>query len=95
MDLLTIAIDASTGLAVAILLFSSTAPSWVIALGAVSGMLPDPLQFVHSLYKREPLATLQRFHIWIHTKRRLNWKIGIISQAAFAALVAGTALIVK
>src|SRR6266702_2749483 len=80
MDLLTIAIDASTGLAIAILLFSPSAPIWVIALGAGAGMLPDPLQFVHSLYKREPLVTLQRFHIWMHTKRRLNWQIGIISQ---------------
>ncbi|MGY4429488.1 hypothetical protein ACVWWO_001965 [Bradyrhizobium sp. F1.13.1] len=95
MDLLTIATDASTGFALAILLFYPRAPIWMIALGAAAGMLPDPLQFMHSLYKREPLVTLQRFHVWIHTKRRLNWQIGIVSQAAFAALIAATALVAK
>jgi hypothetical protein len=37
-------------------------PSTVIAVlgGAVGAMLPDPLQFVHTLYPHEPPASLQR-----------------------------------
>ncbi len=94
-DLLTIAIDALAGLSAAIVLFSSGAPIWTIMLGAIAGMLPDALQFVQSLYRGEPLATLQRFHGWIHSKRRLDWQIGISSQALFAALIATAAMIVK
>src|ERR1700682_463028 len=29
---------------------------------------------------QEPLATLQKFHRWIHTKRRLDRPIGVTSQ---------------
>jgi hypothetical protein len=50
-------------------------------------MLPDPLQFVHKLYPREPLRTLQRFHAWIHSKRRLKWPVGVASQLSFVVLV--------
>jgi hypothetical protein len=50
-------------------------------------MLPDPLQFVHAHYPYGPLASLQRFHRWIHTKRRLGWQIGVGSQIVFASAV--------
>lgn len=63
-----------------------------IALGAIAGMLPDALQFVHSVYQREPLKSLQRFHSWIHSKRRLQWRLGVSSQAAFAILVSALAM---
>jgi hypothetical protein len=59
----------------------------VIVLGALAAMLPDPLQFGHSVHPHEPLATLQRFHRWIHTKRQLKWPLGISSQIIFAAAV--------
>jgi hypothetical protein len=58
-------------------------------------MLPDPLQFLHSVYPREPLKSLQRFHSWMHSKRRLAWRIGASSQAAFAAVVAGVATVLQ
>jgi hypothetical protein len=45
------------------------------------------LQFAHSLYPRGPLNWLQRFHLWIHTKRQLDGPIGISSQIAFAMVV--------
>ena len=86
-DLITIVVDACAGLALAIWLFGTPASTWVIALGAIAAMAPDPLQFVHSINPREPLVTLQRFHGWIHSKRRLAWKLGVSSQLAFAAAV--------
>jgi hypothetical protein len=91
-DLALIALDACAGLALALALFATPATAAVIALGAVAAMLPDPLQFLHSLYPREPLASLQRFHAWIHTRRKLSWPIGASSQALFAAAVSGIAL---
>src|ERR1700757_1361340 len=45
-DLTLIGADACFGLAIALLLFATASTVWVIALGAVAGMLPDPLQFL-------------------------------------------------
>jgi hypothetical protein len=90
-DLAIIALDACAGLALALWLFATPASVWVIALGAIAAMLPDPLQFAHSLFPREPLNSLQRFHIWIHTKRKLAWRLGVSSQIAFAAAVSALA----
>ncbi|HZT35775.1 MAG TPA: hypothetical protein VFA15_07635 [Nitrososphaera sp.] len=91
-DVLLIGFDAGVGLGCAVLLFASPATIWVIALGAIAGMLPDPLQFVHSVYSQEPLKSLQRFHCWIHSKRKLRWRLGISSQAAFATAISFLAL---
>ena len=90
-DLAIIATDAGAGLALALWLFATPASAWVIGLGAVAAMLPDPLQFVHSLSPKEPLNTLQHFHLWIHSKRKLAWRLGVSSQIAFAATVAALA----
>jgi hypothetical protein len=89
-DLALIIFDAGAGLAVAIGLFAT--PSAVVAImaGAIGGMLPDPLQIAYSLYPHGPLASLQRFHRWAHTKRQLHWPIGLGSQLAFVAVVVGT-----
>jgi hypothetical protein len=91
LDLALIGFDACAGMALALWFFAAPGSITVIALGAFAGMLPDALQFTHSLYPSEPLATLQQFHRWIHAKRRLAWQIGASSQALFAAAVAGLA----
>ena len=89
-DVALIGFDAIVGFALAIGIFAT--PSTIVAVlaGAVGAMLPDPLQFVHTLYPHEPLASLQRFHRWMHTKRQLHWPIGVSSQVAFVAAVVGT-----
>ena len=91
LDLFLISLDAFAGLAAAIFLFAPPASPVVIALGAVAGMLPDPLQFAHSLYPHQPLKILQRFHVWIHSKQRLGWRLGASTQALFAVAVTGVA----
>src|SRR6201995_56780 len=63
LDLFLIGFDAWAGLAAAIFLFATPADPGVIALGAIAGMLPDPLQFAHSLYPYQPFRILQRFHV--------------------------------
>jgi len=92
-DLSLIALDACAGLALAIWLFATPATIGAILLGAVAAMVPDPLQVVHALYPREPLKSLQRFHQWIHSKRKLSWPLGASSQAIFAAAVSGIAIV--
>jgi hypothetical protein len=94
-DLIKIGVDACAGLALALWLFATPASMWVVGLAACAAMLPDPLQFLHSLSPREPLSTLQRFHSWIHSKRKLSWKLGISSQIAFASAVSALAVAIK
>jgi hypothetical protein len=90
-DLAVIAVDACAGLALASWLFATPASGWVVALGAIGATLPDPSQFAHSLFPREPLNPLQRFHAWVHARRKLAWKLGVSSQIAFAAAVSALA----
>jgi len=91
-DLALIGLDACAGLALSLFLFATPATALIIALGAIAVMLPDALQFVYSVYQREPLKSLQRFHSWIHSKRKLQWRLGVSSQAAFAVLVSVLAM---
>jgi hypothetical protein len=82
-----IALDGIAGLALAIWLFATPITIVTVILGALGGMAPDPLLFVHRLYPHEPLRTLQRFHLWIHAKTKLGWKLGVTTQGAFALVV--------
>jgi hypothetical protein len=93
LDLSLIALDACAGVAIAIWLFATPVTMGAILLGALAAMVPDPLQVAHSLYPREPLKSLQRFHQWIHTKRKLSWPLGASSQAIFACVVSGIAIV--
>jgi hypothetical protein len=86
-DLGLIALDAGVGLAIALWLYATPTAAISVLLGALGAMLPDPLQLAHRLYPREPLRTLQRFHAWIHTNRKLDWPIGVSSQLSFIVLV--------
>ena len=68
-DLSLIALDACAGLAIAIWLFATPATIGAILLGALSAGRARSVP-------REPLKALQRFHQWIHAKRKLSWPIG-------------------
>ncbi len=86
-DVSLIALDACAGLGLAVLLFGHSAPLWVVGLAASAAMLPDPLQVLHRIYPHAPLKTLQRFHEWMHTDKKLGWRIGVGSQLVFSAMV--------
>jgi hypothetical protein len=88
-DLALLAMDACVGLAIVIWLYASPGATTAVLAGALGAMLPDPLQLLSKLYPREPLRSLQRFHAWIHTKRRLSWPLGVTAQLSFVALVVG------
>jgi hypothetical protein len=60
-----------------------------VLAGPIGGILPDPLKFAYTLHPREPLAALERFHNWIHSKRKLDWPFGVSSQIAFVSAVIG------
>jgi hypothetical protein len=93
-DLVVIGIDGMAGTVLALALFASSSTIWVILLGAFAAMLPDPLQFLYGRFPREPLRSLQRFHVWIHSNRRLDDRVvlGVVSQFAFISAAAALAL---
>jgi hypothetical protein len=84
-----ITLDAFAGVAIVLSLYASPVTTVAVLAGALGAMLPDPLQLLHKLYPREPLRSLQRFHAWIHTKRRMSWPLGVVSQLSFVLIVIG------
>src|SRR6266403_2062613 len=90
-DAVVIGSDGLFGILAALFLFASSDGLWSILLGAVGAMLPDPLHFIHAHFPHEPLRTLQRFHRWIHTDKRIKKDIilGVGSQIAFVAAIVG------
>lgn len=93
LDAVTIGGDALLGLVGGALLFASPTGICAVMLGACGAILPDPLQFVHAHFPREPLRSLQRFHRWMHTKRPIRGQIvwGVVSQMMLVVLVVGLA----
>jgi hypothetical protein len=85
LDMSRIGFDALLGLVLALFFFSPLASFWLIFFGAVAGMLPDPLQFAYAHFKHEPLVSLQRFHLWMHSKNHLENKqlLGVVTQLLF------------
>jgi hypothetical protein len=92
LDAATIGFDGLFGLLAALLLFAASGSFWAILLGACGAMLPDPLQFLHLRFPYEPLRTLQRFHRWMHTDRRITPVLGIGSQLGLVALIIGVTM---
>ena len=86
-DMLAIGFDALLGITLSVIFFTQFHSTEVVLLGAIGGILPDPLQFIYTRFRREPLASLQRFHEWIHTTHRLKHDriFGIFSQAVLLA----------
>lgn len=75
--------DALLGLLLATLFFAPLPSVFPALLGAIGGLLPDFLQFVYTRFRREPLSSLQRFHRWVHSKKKITSFIGIAIQAFF------------
>jgi hypothetical protein len=76
-DLGLITLDACLGLLIVLWLYASPGATTAVLAGALGAMLPDPLQLLSKLYPREPLRSLQRFHVWIHNKAKTelaNWR---------------------
>ena len=72
-DLSKIGLDMICGTAISLALFAVLWPHlfWVPLIGVAGATLPDALQFAYFKLRCEPLTSLQRFHLWIHTEKRL------------------------
>jgi hypothetical protein len=87
-DLITIGLDALAGLVLALFVFATRANLTLIFSGACAAILPDALQFAYMRFPHEPLASLQRFHQWVHTSSTMKDKVvlAVISQFAFVVV---------
>ena len=96
LDMARIGGDALLGLALSALIFATPSAADAVLWGAFGGILPDALQFVYGRFGQELLSPLQRFHEWIHSKKRLEVEgrlvVGILSQLFLLALIIGTGL---
>ena len=94
-DAVVIGSDGLLGILGALLLFASSDGLWSILLGAFGAMLPDPLHTLHAHFPHEPLRTLQRFHRWIHTEKRIKKGVivGVGSQIALVAVMVGLTMV--
>ncbi|MEK7187805.1 MAG: hypothetical protein AAB691_03090 [Patescibacteria group bacterium] len=92
-DIAKIAVDFGLGMFLGYLLFYSPSYNpWLLLGGAFFGILPDPLQFLYWKTRREPLTSLQKFHVGIHAKTRIQeWYVGIPVQIAIILVATGLA----
>lgn len=89
LDVVSIGFDMGLGIVLALFLFATPATRTIILIGAIGGILPDPLQFAYTRYPHQPLLSLQRFHQWIHTNHHLKRTplFGICSQLLLIGVV--------
>ncbi|MEY4747229.1 MAG: hypothetical protein RLZZ416_278 [Candidatus Parcubacteria bacterium] len=94
LDAIRICADGLIGMALSFALFATRDTWLLIMIGATAGILPDSLQFAYARLRKEPLASLQRFHEWMHTRHhfREHQVLGVVSQVMFVVAVAGVAL---
>ncbi len=70
-DALRIGFDMFLGIILSIVIFTTLNNSSLVValLGAIGGILPDPLQFVYWKTKMRFMVPLQRFHAWIQKEK--------------------------
>lgn len=90
-DLIKVGLDGLLGLTLALLLLGVIRHQSILIIlcGAIGGMTPDFLQFIYFKWRREPLVSLQKFHIWMHAKSDLKNKpvLGIFYQVVVITIV--------
>lgn len=89
-DLVKIGTDGLLGLFLTLFLFGgySKISILLLCLGAFFGMFPDGLQFLYYRFGGSFLTRLQRFHVGIHAKKKLDTRpvLGITLQIIVIAL---------
>ncbi len=90
-DLLMVGVDGLIGLILVYIIFLFYGKISIIALlcGATGGVMPDFLAFVQMKFRHEPFTSLLRFHLWIHSKIKMDGQffLGISLQIIFIILV--------
>jgi hypothetical protein len=88
-DFAAISFDALLGITLALILLARPNNFILVLCAAAAAILPDVLQFAYMRFRHEPLISLQRFHVWIHTSRNLHGCpiLGLATQMGLIILV--------
>jgi hypothetical protein len=97
LDLMRTGSDFLVGIALSFLLFQDfiLPLDWTILIGVVGGVLPDALQLAYWKIRREPLTSLQKFHIWMHTEKRFDGRIFITVLVELATITLVSFLVIQ
>lgn len=74
-DWAKIGLDLFLGLSLVFLFFTLNGQDiwlWSLLMGAFGGLLPDGLQVLFMRWRREPFKTFFRFHLFIHSPRKIR-----------------------
>ncbi len=87
-DLGKISLDFIIGLGIILVIrYLFRFPLEPLIIGGIAGILPDFLQFVYFKTRVEPFVSLQKFHVWIHSKKRVKSPFrGISAQVAIVLM---------
>lgn len=89
-DLAAIGADFAAGVGISVLAGAQFAPEHILLVlgGAVLGTIPDFFQLLYFLFRVFPFTQIQRFHVRIHSKKRLDNRPfpGISSQLFILAV---------
>ena len=95
-DLFKIGLDIFLGIGLVLLIFIHPHRIFQVTTlaGTLGGIFPDGLQFLYFKIRREPLTSIQRFHVWIQKNSELKvaHHVGIALQIA---LIIPVVLLVK
>lgn len=94
-DLIFTGLDFGLGILVSWIFFIGPADQafvsahYEVLLGALGGVLPDFFQLLYWKLRWWPLKQLQRFHLWIHSRVKLNDRpfLGITLQIGLAIFI--------
>ena len=102
-DLFKIGCDMVLGITLSLILFGfpdfnlNSILSSSVLWGVAGGITPDALQFVYFKWKHEPMISLQKIHLWAHTKKELSNRpiLGIFLQIILIIVVVSISKLVS
>ena len=72
-----------------LIFFTDTSKIFITLVGVAGGILPDFLQLIYFLHKKEPFKTTQKFHEKIHALKPKSFIYGILTQVFIVIIFVG------
>lgn len=73
--------------------FTDPTKIFITLVGIAGGILPDFLQLIYHLFKKEPMVTIQKLHHKIHAPKPSNFIYGILTQIFVVVVFVGAYLL--
>ncbi|MGB8816229.1 MAG: hypothetical protein WCC74_03310 [Minisyncoccia bacterium] len=76
-----------------IIFFTNPTTIFITLVGIAGGILPDFLQLIYHLFKKEPMVTIQKIHHKIHASKPSSYVYGIFTQVFVVIIFIGAYLL--